>query len=154
MMATKQKEGTDSEEAGIEAAEEQREMSLEEIQEDVLNTLHENLEKIAENIYTGQQGWKIWIKGEIGKDEISILGLFSQGTVPNPENYETGEWLIKVKVWTELYDVTYEEEKKIKEEDMMTEVIMDHYLPESLEGWIESKLNIYGYDNMHGKWED
>ena len=139
--------------AEIEA--ERQEMSFEEIQEDVLNTLHENLEKIAENIYReGQQGWKIWIKGEIGKDEISILGPFSQGTVPNPENYETGEWLVKVQVWTEIFDVTYEEEEKIKEENMMTEVIMDHYLPESIENWVESKLNIYGYDNMHGKWED
>ena len=134
---------------------ERREMNYEEIKEDVLNTLHGNLEKIAENIYReGQQGWKIWIKGEIGKDGISVLGPFSRATVPNSENYETGEWLIKVKVWTELYDVTYEEEEKIKEEDMMTEVIMDHYLPESIEGWIESKLNIYGYDNIHGRWED
>jgi len=130
---------------------ERREMTFREVKKDILDTLHKNLEKIAENIYReGQQGWKIWIKGEIGKDEIYILGPFSQGTVPNPENYKTGEWLIKVNVWTELFDVTYEEEEKIKEDNMMTEVIMDHYLPESIENWVESKLNIYG----HGRWED
>ena len=130
---------------------ESREMTFEEAKEDILDTLHENIEKIAEKIYApDMDGWQFWIHGEIGSDEISFSDSLTQGTTPNSANYNKGEWLIKVPFMTELGNMTYEQEEEIKEKGLLTETITDHFLPEIFENWVPNKLTVWGFDHHEG----
>lgn len=94
---------------------------LEKIQEILLK----HSKEIAEKLWAPQlQGWKFWIVGEIGTEKFSTSDYLSQNTKPNPANYGINEWIVEMKVISDLDDIEAGAEVDAISEWLYTEKFM------------------------------
>ena len=103
----------------------------------VEEVLYENIGKIVKKLwYDETSRWRFWIHGKDGSNEIKLSSYISQGTQPNPENYDEDDYLIKVKTWNDIQGVSGEKIEKWKEEGKILEAVEEIILQEEyIEKW-------------------
>lgn len=96
----------------------------------ITEAMFENIDKIASSIMGSDF---LWISGLYNDNQEIWIGIVTQGTVPNPANWDwEREWLLKVRQWQYLEDVDLE---KMSEEDKQETI--KFFVEESIPHWVD-----------------
>jgi len=124
------------------------------IRKDIKETLRKNLDKISEKIWRDTyQRVKFWVTGKLGSDEISFSDYIVGNTIPNPENYEKGEWLVEIKTWNDIQGMPVREFEKAKENGEMERIVEDsliHNWKEYSQKWT-TNAKVFGIQTFSGE---
>jgi len=101
-----------------------KEMDNEKEIKEIEGTLFGNLEKLAKELWAPNlSGWRVWVLGKVGSDEISFSEPVTTGTKPNPANYSEDDWLIEMDYVTDVVDMS-QEEIEAAEKETITDVLI------------------------------